>query len=146
MLFAVFTLWLTAAQALYESVFGSVTPDTLGGLLTQIFTQPGGVTLLIVGNLLGIVFAVFTLCTTVIAFPLLLDRDVGAFVAVETSFRAVLHNPLPMLAWGVIVGIGLFLGSLPLFVGLAVIIPIFGHATWHLYRKVIEPASVIRGM
>lgn len=145
MLFAVFTLWLTAAQSLYESIFGSMTPMTFGGLIQQVFTQPGGMTLLIVGTLIGALFAVFTLCTTVIAFPLLLDRDVGAFVAVETSFRAVMRNPIPMLAWGIIVGVGLFLGSLPLFVGLAVVIPIFGHATWHLYRKVVEPASAIRG-
>src|SRR5690606_29998711 len=103
-------------------------------------------TLLITGTMLGALFAVVTLCTTVVAFPLLLDRDVGAFVAVETSFRAVLANPLPMLAWGLMVGAGLFIGSLPLFVGLAVVIPIFGHATWHLYRKVVEPASVIRGV
>lgn len=145
MLLVIFTLWLTAAQALYESLFGSSPPQSLGGLLTQVFTQPGGWTLLIVGNLLGAIFAVVTLCTTVIAFPLLLDRDVGAFVAVETSFRAVMKNPVPMLAWGVIVGAGLFVGALPLFVGLAIVIPIFGHATWHLYRKVVEPASAIRG-
>jgi uncharacterized membrane protein len=146
MLFAVFTLWLTAAQSLYEAIFGSTTPQMLGGLVAQIFNEPGGMTLLIGGTMLGAVFALVTLCTTVIAFPLLLDRDVGAFVAVETSFRAVLHNPLPMLAWGIMVGIGLFLGSIPLFVGLAVVIPIFGHATWHLYRKLVEPASVIRGV
>jgi uncharacterized membrane protein len=142
----VFTLWLTAAQALYESLFGSSPPQTLTGLLEQIFTSPGGMTLLIVGTMLGALFALVTLCTTVIAFPLMLDRDVGAFVAVETSFRAVLKNPLPMLVWGIIVGAGLFIGALPLFVGLAIVIPIFGHATWHLYRKVVEPASAIRGM
>ncbi|WP_332687046.1 DUF2189 domain-containing protein [Devosia sp.] len=146
MLFVLFTLWLTAAQALYESLFGSSTPQTLTGLMAQVFSEPGGMTLMIVGTMLGALFALVTLCTTVIAFPLLLDRDVGAFVAVETSFRAVMHNPLPMLAWGVIVGAGLFVGSLPLFVGLAVVIPIFGHATWHLYRKVVAPASEIRGM
>jgi uncharacterized membrane protein len=146
MLLVLFTLWLTAAQTLYESIFGSSTPQTLDALMAQIINQPGGMTLLIVGSMLGALFALVTLCTTVIAFPLLLDRDVGAFVAVETSFRAVVANPLPMLAWGVIVGAGLFLGSLPLFVGLAVVIPIFGHATWHLYRKVVEPASMIRGV
>ncbi|MDB5474383.1 MAG: hypothetical protein JWP99_1686 [Devosia sp.] len=145
MLFVLFTLWLTAAQALYESLFGSSPPQTLSGLLAQVFGEPGGITLLLVGSMLGALFALVTLCTTVIAFPLLLDRDVGAFVAVETSFRAVLANPGPMLAWGIIVGAGLFLGALPLFVGLAVVIPIFGHATWHLYRKVVEPASMIRG-
>ena len=146
MLLLLFTLWLTAAQALYESMFSSSTPRTLAGLMAQIFNEPGGMTLLLVGSALGALFALVTLCTTVIAFPLLLDRDVGAYVAVETSFRAVLRNPLPMLAWGIIVGVGLFIGSIPIFVGLAVVIPIFGHATWHLYRKVVEPASVIRGM
>jgi len=85
------------------------------------------------------------LCTTVIAFPLMLDRDVGAYVAVETSFRAVISNPVPLLAWGVIVGASIFVGSIPLFVGLAVALPILGHATWHLYRKLVEPVSLIRG-
>jgi uncharacterized membrane protein len=146
MLLVLFTLWLTAAQALYESMFGSSPPRTLAGLVGQILGEPSGMTLLIVGSALGALFALVTLCTTVIAFPLLLDRDAGAYVAVETSFRAVLRNPLPMLVWGIIVGAGLFLGSLPLFIGLAVIIPIFGHATWHLYRKVVEPASAIRGL
>lgn len=146
MLLALFTLWLTAAQALYESIFGSSPPQTLDGLLRQVFAEPGGMTLLLVGTMLGALFALVTLCTTVIAFPLLLDRDVGAFVAIETSFRVVMANPVPMLVWGFIVGAGLFLGSLPLFVGLALVIPIFGHATWHLYRKVVEPASLIRGM
>lgn len=146
MLFVIFTLWLTAAQALYETLFSSSTPQTLDALLAQVFSEPGGMTLLVAGSILGALFALVTLCTTVIAFPLLLDRDVGAFVAIETSFRAVLANPIPMLTWGIIVGAGLFLGALPLFVGLAVVIPIFGHATWHLYRKVVEPASMIRGM
>ncbi|MHA6689326.1 DUF2189 domain-containing protein [Devosia sp. A449] len=146
MLFALFTLWLTAAQALYESIFGSSTPQTLTGLMQQVLTEPGGMTLLIVGSLLGALFALVVLCTSVIAFPLLLDRDVGAYVAVETSFRAVLRNPLPLLVWGILVGAGLFIGSLPLFVGLALVIPIFGHGTWHLYRQLVEPASDIRGL
>lgn len=144
MLLGVFTLWLTAAQGLYQSIFGPSTPQTLTGLFAQVFGQPGGMTLLLAGTALGALFALFTLCTTVVAFPLLLDRDVGAFVAVETSLRAVLRNPGPMVLWGMIVGVGIFLGSLPLFVGLAVVLPIFGHATWHLYRKVVEPASMIR--
>lgn len=146
MLLVLFTLWLAAAQGLYESLFGSSPPRTLDGLVGQVLGEPGGMTLLIAGTMLGALFALVTLCTTVIAFPLLLDRDVGAFVAVETSFRAVMANPGPMLAWGIMVGAGIFLGALPLFVGLAVVLPIFGHATWHLYRKVIEPASVIRGL
>ena len=146
MLLVVFTLWLTAAQALYENIFGSDTPQEFTALLDQIFNQPGGMTLLVVGSMMGAVFALFTLCTTVVAFPLLLDRDVGAFVAVETSFRAVLKNPVPMIAWGIIVGLSVFIGSIPVFVGLALVLPILGHSTWHLYRKVVEPVSAIRGL
>ena len=145
MLLVVFTLWLTAAQALYEGLFSSETPQTLTGLWAQITGDPAGTMLIVGGTALGALFALFTLCTTVIAFPLLLDRDAGAYVAVETSARAVMRNPVPMLGWGVIVGAAVFLGSLPFFVGLAVVLPMLGHATWHLYRAVVEPASAIRG-
>ncbi|MET3901323.1 putative membrane protein [Devosia sp. UYZn731] len=141
LLFVVFTLWLTAAQALYENLFGAAPPMTIDVMVQQILSTPQGWTLIIVGNLIGLAFAIVTLCTTVVAFPLMLDRDVGAAAAVETSFRAVIKNPLPMALWGLIVAVGLVLGSIPLFVGLAVVIPIFGHATWHLYRKLIEPEA-----
>jgi uncharacterized membrane protein len=68
---------------------------------------------------------------------MLLDRDVGAAAAVETSIRAVLANPLPMAAWGIVIAALLVLGSLPFFVGLAIVMPVLGHATWHLYRRVV---------
>ena len=84
------------------------------------------------------------LCTTVVAFPLLLDRDVGAYEAIHTSVRAVLANPIPMAAWGLIVAVLLIIGSLPVFAGLAVVLPVLGHATWHLYRKVVEPLPSAR--
>lgn len=144
MLFFLFTLWLTSAQALYESLFGSAPPQSFQGLFAQVFYEPGGMTLALVGTAIGACFALVVLCTSVIAFPLLLDRDVGAYVAVETSVRAVLHNLVPMLVWGVIVGVSLFVGALTLFVGLAVILPVLGHATWHLYRRTVASASMIR--
>lgn len=143
MLFGIFTLWLTSAQALYEWLFGASPPRTLPALIEQVLMTPEGWTLIILGNLIGFVFALVTLCTTVIAFPLLLDRDTGVLVAVETSVRAVARNPVPMLAWGLIVALGLIIGSIPIFVGLAVVIPIFGHATWHLYRKTVEPLPAV---
>jgi uncharacterized membrane protein len=71
---------------------------------------------------------------------MLLDRDVGLDTAIMTSIRAVWSNPVPMAAWGLIVAAGLVLGSLPLFVGLIVVLPVLGHATWHLYRKLVAPA------
>jgi uncharacterized membrane protein len=78
------------------------------------------------------------LAISVVSIPLLLDRDVGLAVAVQTSVRAVLTNPLTMLLWGLIVAALLVLGSLPAFVGLAIVMPVLGHSTWHLYRRVVE--------
>jgi uncharacterized membrane protein len=74
---------------------------------------------------------------SVVSFPLLLDRDVGLYAAVATSVRAVATNPVPMAAWGLIVAGGLVLGSLPVLLGLVIVMPVLGHATWHLYRKVV---------
>ena len=78
------------------------------------------------------------LCISVVSFPLMLDRPDGAGDAMVTSLRAVARNPITMAAWGLIVAVLLVAGSLPFFLGLAVVIPLLGHATWHLYRKLIE--------
>ncbi|MBX9450839.1 MAG: DUF2189 domain-containing protein [Mesorhizobium sp.] len=137
MLFAVFVAWLLTAQALYTAIFGPEPPASVGNFLSQLFSTSEGWTLILAGNAVGFVFAVVVLSTTVVAFPLLVDRDVGAWAAIHTSARAVMANPLQMLAWGFIVALLLALGSLPLFAGLIVVIPILGHATWHLYRKVV---------
>jgi uncharacterized membrane protein len=85
----------------------------------------------------GFLFAVLVLTISVVSFPMLLDRDVGLVVAVRTSVRAVTANPGPMAVWGMIVAGSLVLGSLPLFLGLIIVIPVLGHATWHLYRKLV---------
>jgi uncharacterized membrane protein len=74
---------------------------------------------------------------SVVSFPLLLDRDVGLDTAIRTSVRAVTNNIVPMAAWGLIVAAALVIGSIPLFIGLVVVIPVLGHATWHLYRKLV---------
>ena len=97
--------------------------------------------LIIAGHALGFLFAVVALTVGVVSFPLLVDRDVGAVVALQTSVKAVLVNPLTMAAWGLIVGASLAIGSLPFFIGLAVVMPVLAHATWHLYRKLVEPAE-----
>jgi uncharacterized membrane protein len=95
--------------------------------------------MIVVGVGVGFLFALFVLAISVVSFPLLLDRDVGLPTAVLTSLRAVAANPGPMAVWGLIVAAGLVIGSIPLFLGLAIVVPVLGHATWHLYRKVIEP-------
>lgn len=139
LLMVLFLAWLYTAQALYGWLYGPVPPESLTAFAYDIFTTQRGWTLLILGNAIGLVFALIVLSTTVVAFPLLLDRDVGARAAIQTSARAVLANPVPMMAWGLIVAIALLIASLPLLVGLIVVIPILGHSTWHLYRKVVEP-------
>jgi uncharacterized membrane protein len=140
LLMVIFVAWLATARILYESLFGVLAPDSYTGFLTEVLTTREGWTLILLGNLLGFVFAVVVLSISVVSFPLLLDRDVGAAVALQTSIRAVIANPAVMALWGLVVAACLLVGSLPLFVGLAVVMPILGHATWHLYRKVIGPA------
>ena len=102
----------------------------------RVLTTPQGWWLIVVGCGVGFLFALVALCISVVSFPLMLDRHAGAGDAMVTSLRAVARNPVPMAAWGLIVAVLLVLGSLPFFLGLAVVIPLLGHATWHLYREV----------
>lgn len=138
MLLALFVAWLFVAQALYTWLYAADAPLSMAAFFNDLFTTQRGWTLIILGNLIGFLFALTVLCTTVVAFPLLLDCDVGAYAAIETSARAVRDNPVPMLLWGLIVAVALLIGSLPFLAGLAVVIPVLGHATWHLYRKVVD--------
>ncbi|AZN99179.1 DUF2189 domain-containing protein [Mesorhizobium sp. M9A.F.Ca.ET.002.03.1.2] len=144
MLLALFLLWLFTAQSIYTSLFGNQPPDSIVGFVREVLTTTRGWTLILLGNAAGFVFAVIVLATTVVAFPLLLDRDVGAVSAIETSARAVMTNPLQMALWGLTVAVLLVIGSIPLFAGLAVVMPVLGHATWHLYRRVVEPERAQR--
>jgi uncharacterized membrane protein len=137
-LLIVFGIWIDVAHNIYVANFGYAPPDSLAQFLHDVLTTRAGWTLIIVGNFVGLLFAALVLTIGVMSFPLLVDRDVGAAVALLTSIQAVLKNPLPMAAWGLIVAALLLLGSLPLFLGLTVVLPVLGHATWHLYRKVVD--------
>lgn len=138
LLMGLFLLWLGVARGLYQSLFGVyAAPDAVGPFLRQVFTTDAGWQLIIYGNLIGFCFALVAFCLSVVSLPMLLDRDVGAATALMTSVRAVMANPVVMAAWGLIVAVLLVLGSLPAFIGLAVVMPVLGHATWHLYRKLI---------
>jgi len=139
LLLTIFVIWIAVAQAIYVAYFGYEPAASIPDFLDQVFTTPAGRMLMIVGNLVGFLFALGVLTISVISFPLLLDRDVGAVEAVLTSVRVVARNPLMMAIWGLIVAALLLIGSLPLFFGLAVVVPVLGHSTWHLYRKVVEP-------
>jgi uncharacterized membrane protein len=139
LLLTIFVVWVATAQSLYVSMFGNAPAAGIPNFVSEILTTPQGWELIVVGCGVGFLFAVVALCISVVSFPMMLDRHSGAGDAITTSLRAVARNPIPMAAWGLIVAMLLVLGSLPLFLGLAVVIPLLGHSTWHLYRKVVEP-------
>lgn len=136
-LVAIFLLWLAVAQGLYTVTFGPEPPVSVGAFFHDVFTTRQGWLLIIVGVGIGFLFALLVLTVSVVSFPLLLDREVGVETAVRTSIRAVVMNPRPMAAWGLIVAVALVVGSIPLFLGLVIVLPVLGHATWHLYRAVV---------
>lgn len=137
MLIALFLLWLVVAQIIYVVTLGPMPPVSVSSFASDVFTTSAGWTMIVVGIGVGFLFALLALAVSVVSFPLLLDRNVGIGNAVSTSMRAVATNPGVMALWGLIVACGLMLGSLPFFVGLVVVLPILGHATWHLYRSVV---------
>jgi uncharacterized membrane protein len=139
LLLAILAVWLAVAHAIYAANFGPQEAVSLTAFLRTVFTTAEGHNLIIVGNSVGFLFAVLAFSLSVVSFPLLLDRHVGVAVAIVTSVRAVLRNPLTMAMWGLFVAGALLIGSLPFFIGLAVVMPVLGHATWHLYRGVVEP-------
>ncbi len=137
MLMVIYFAWLVAAQVIYELTFEGAVPVSIAEFARQVLTTPSGWALIIVGCGVGFLFAVVVFTMSVVSFPLLLDRDIGAVMAIQTSIRAVFASPITMAAWGLIVAGTLLIGSLPLFVGLAIVLPVLGHSTWHLYRKVV---------
>jgi uncharacterized membrane protein len=137
LLLVIFLVWLAVANGLYVAAFGYAPAASMPDFLNTVFNTSAGWTLIVAGNGIGFLFAVLVLGISVVTFPLLLDRNVGPVVAMLTSFRAVRRNPLTMALWGLIVAAALVLGTIPLFVGLVVVMPVLGHATWHLYRKVV---------
>jgi len=136
-LVAIFLLWLAAAQEIYALTFGPAPPTSVTGFVRDVLTTPAGWILIAVGVSVGFLFAVLVLVIASVSFPLLLDRDVALGAAIWTSVRAVDANPGTMALWGLIVAASLVVGSIPLFLGLVIVMPVLGHATWHLYRKLV---------
>lgn len=139
LLMAIFLLWLVVAEAIYIADFGYVSALSISRFFHDVFDTPAGWKLIIFGTGVGFLFAALALTIGVVSFPMLVDRDVGAAVALLTSIRVVAHNPVTMALWGFIVAALLVVGSIPLLLGLTVVMPVLGHATWHLYRKAVEP-------
>jgi len=145
-LLAIFGAWIGVAQILYGWFYGPKPPAALIPFLGEVLTTGRGWTLITIGGLIGFLLAALALSISVVSFPLMLDRDVGLVPAVVASFRTSRENLRAVALWGFIVAAALVLGSLPLFIGLAVVMPVLGHATWRLYRRAIErdPAHEVR--
>ncbi len=138
-LLGLFLLWIGTAYAIYQAIFGPTPPQSVTAFLTQILTTPEGGQLIVIGCAVGFLFAALAFTISVVSFPLLVDRgDVGAWTAILVSVKAVLVNPQIMALWGLIIVAALIIGSLPLLMGLAVVLPVLGHASWHLYRRLVR--------
>ena len=137
LLAGLFALWLFAANFIYMTTLGPEPPVSPDAFLRDVLTTTRGWTMIVVGMGVGFAFAVVSAMVSVVSIPLLLDRDVGVTTAIATSVAVVRANPGPMAAWGLIIAVGMLLGALPALLGLAVVMPVLGHATWHLYRKVV---------
>ena len=140
-LLLIFFAWLAAAWILYAAFIG-VMPESVGDFLTRLFTTPEGWGLILVGNLVGLVFAAIVLTVSVVSLPMLVDCDVDARTALATSSAAVMANKGMMVRWGATVAGLLVLGSIPAFIGLAFVLPWLGYATWHLYTRLVDRGAI----
>jgi uncharacterized membrane protein len=137
-LFAIFIVWLLAAALVFNLTLGPELPLSASAFFRDVFTTGAGWAMLVFGVAVGGVFAALVLAISLVSFPLLLDRHVGIPRAVVTSLSIARQNPVPVALWGAIVVVFLGVGIATLFIGLVVVLPILGHATWHLYRAAVK--------
>lgn len=138
MLTGLFLAWLLSAWVIYRGLLGLPADVSTGDFLRAVFTTFDGWVMIVVGNSIGLLFAILAFSISVVSFPLIIDRHVDAPTAIRTSIAAVEANPRVMMYWGLMVTGLLVLGCLPMLVGLIVVMPVLGHATWHLYRKLVD--------
>jgi uncharacterized membrane protein len=142
LLVVIFGIWMVTAGALYVALWGLHAPASIGAFLARLFTTPEGWALIILGNGIGAVFAIVVMAISVVSLPMLVDCDLDARTAINTSMRAFRENKWMMIRWGVTIAILLFLGSIPLFIGLAAVLPWLGYATWHLYTHLVDRSAL----
>jgi uncharacterized membrane protein len=133
----IFLFWVFVAHALF-ALFMGLRAFTSGTDIVSLFLQGNGPLMLLIGGAIGAGFAGVLFSTTVAGLPLLLEREVDFVTAMIHSTRAVAANLRPMLLWGVVIALLLFAGMIPMFLGLFVVLPVLGHATWHMYRRLMQ--------
>ena len=137
MLAVIFLLWMGVAQIIYTNTMGTLGPATPGNFVRDVFGTAEGISMIVIGNIVGAIFAVVTLALSAFSFPMVVDKGTEPFSAIATSVAAFRRNPATMIGWGVRVAAILALGAIPLFVGLMVALPVLGYATWHLYTRAV---------
>lgn len=137
----IFVMWMYQVRFLMALFLGlHASFSNIQQFITTVLTTSEGLAFLIVGNLEGAVLSLILFSLTVVSFPLLLDRDVDFVTAMITSVRAVVTSPVPMIGWALVIVVLLIVSALPFFLGLLVTLPVLGHSTWHLYRRIVAPA------
>lgn len=146
MLLVLFSAWMGTAYVIYTETLGTLAPVMPGVLapmtpddfVRDLFGTRQGLTMIVVGNIAGAIFALLTLAVSAFSFPMVVDKGGEAFTAVATSVAAFQRSPMVMIGWGICVAVTLFVAALPLFVGMMVALPVLGYATWHLYTRAVE--------
>lgn len=133
----VFWIWIYQIRLLLAIFLGFKSFSTMQSFITVVTGTAEGISFLLVGTVVGALLAFVLFCSTVIAIPLLLDRDTNFVEALITSFKSVFANLPAMIGFGIVVVVLTALALLPMFLGLLIVLPVLGHATWHLYRRVI---------
>jgi uncharacterized membrane protein len=133
-LLGLFLLWILAAMQIYQWTLGPQPPESVGQFALDVATTGTGWIMVIVGMSVGAVFAAVVLAISLTTLPMLIDQRVGLVVAVVTSLKVARKNPVTVATWGFIVAALMLLGTLPVFLGLVIVLPILGHATWYIYR------------
>ena len=138
----VFVVWMYQVRLLIALLIGlHASFSSLREFITVVLTTNEGLLFLAIGNAVGAALSLILFSLTVVSFPLLLDRDVDFVTAMVTSVRAVVKSPVPMIGWAAVIVVLLAVSAIPYFLGLVVTLPVLGHATWHLYRRIIAPVA-----
>jgi len=138
-----FVIWMYQVRLLIALFLGlNASFSSLKDFVTTVLTTSEGLLFLAIGNLEGAALSLILFSLTVVSFPLLLDREVDFVTAMVTSVRAVVTSPLPMIGWAAVIVLLLIVSAIPYFLGLIVTVPLLGHTTWHLYRRIVAPISI----
>jgi uncharacterized membrane protein len=138
----VFIVWMYQVRLLIALILGiNASFGSFSEFLSVLLTTNEGLLFLAIGNCVGAALALVLFSLTVVSFPLLLEREVDFVTAMVTSVRAVVTSPGPMIGWAATVVLLLAISALPYFLGLVLTLPILGHATWHLYRRLVAPVA-----